>query len=63
MGDGTESLADVDVSTTATLRNWIDRQIALPKTLHRVYYRRRANPRLTTPPTAMAVLAAFFPNR
>ena len=37
----------------ADVRTWIDTQMAIPATLHRAYYRKRANPRLpqTAPQT------------
>lgn len=48
-GPTRETLSSVDATSTASVRAWIDAQRALPPSLHRVYYRRRANPRLLAP--------------
>ena len=42
------TLQSLDATTDAGVAKWIDAQIALPPTLHREYYRRRANPRQFT---------------
>ena len=40
------TLQSVDATTGAGVTQWIHHQMALPPTLHREYFRRRANPRL-----------------
>ena len=40
------TLQSVDATTGAGVTKWIHDQMALPPTLHREYFRRRANPRL-----------------
>ena len=42
------TLQSVDATTDAGVTKWIDDQMALPPTLHREYFRRRANPRQFT---------------
>ena len=42
------TLQSVDATTDAGITKWIDDQMALPPTLHREYFRRRANPRQFT---------------
>ena len=39
------SLQEVDATTSAGIQSWINTQMALPASLHRVYYRERVNPR------------------
>lgn len=45
-GPTRSTIAQVDASTEAGVAAWLAQQMALPPTLHRAYYRRRANPRL-----------------
>ena len=42
------TLQSVDATNETGIANWINDQIALPPTLHREYFRRRANPRQFT---------------
>ena len=51
------TLESVDATTGAGFTKWIEDQMALPPTLHREYYRRRANPRLFTARNAGGVRA------
>ena len=51
------TLDSVDATTGAGFTKWIEDQMALPPTLHREYYRRRANPRLFTARNAGGVRA------
>lgn len=39
------TLPTVDATSQAGLKTWLDTQMGLPGTLHREYYRKRANPR------------------
>ena len=42
------SMEEVDATTTEGVQSWISAQMELPPSLHRVYYRERANPRAFT---------------
>ena len=42
------SMKEVDATTTAGVQSWISAQMELQPSLHRVYYRERANPRAFT---------------
>ena len=41
-------MEEVDATTTEGVQSWISAQMKLPPSLHRVYYRERANPRAFT---------------
>jgi len=57
----TRALLDaVDGATASGAKAWVEAQLALPASEHRVYYRRRANLRLSTPRATGGVRSACF---